>query len=1030
MPRIEIPASGGIREDIDDRVKQPGQWARLENADMTTSGRIRMRSAFAENVATPGGVSRIGEEWALVEDSSLVTRSQNAGYAQPATGTLIESGTVPAIPLAWRRAVPGVAGEYGDATAANVRFTWPDATTVVIPGEDTLAVFAYPADRTFGATVIRSVDVVAYSARTGQLVATWQGVLDVGSSSYENAWLQICSEADDSTRVVITAAVQRTAGVALWDIAHSTVDVATGTLGTPVLSATAVGLGSPRYALNRIDSAPPTLFYVIGSTVAVDTWNSATNLFVSGGSSGTPAPVVVSGCVGNAGDRIAVWASAGGSVYAIRSPSGGGFATTRTITTTVSAVRVAVAWVSGDVYLIGITDSGANAGALFYTVDMSTGTLIATSQRIRGGSVATAGARFRAAGASSTWVATIGVILGPSRVAVSSNATPDVGEFAIIGTTDTSARLEMQMLARGLFGEVKTVGSSVAGAVGCLPNLGASYAPAWACCPPQVEVITAGLQVSPRVVFGSTHRSSTSYDTPGRCAATLDGLTLFGGGKLAWWDGLHVLPSCVPDVPIAEADVIVSPATWTTGTYGWAVTLEWHDAAGQRYQSPPAVGTVTIAAGEVISLTAFSGNIQDNRGAQWVFWITEANGDIYYRLNTLVMGYADYTVNATSTSIRVGNGGSGPDTTQEILYAVAEPARLTPGCVGPVGAAGRRFWAASGARLYYSHVAEAGEGPQFSVAALYIDLPDVVTGVGELDEQAIVFTARSAYRIVGDGPARNGGGGQFFVQPISGVQGCDDYRSVLSSRIGLWYRSGQSLVLLQRGGGSPTDLGMQIQDTLAAYPYVVAGYEDRVQSRVFFALSGEPVGANADAIALGVVAVYQYDANVGWSLWKPGDGDSGPRAIGQLFGALAFGDWESGANLLGYAAADTELVSGVATAYTLTAQTGDLRPGGAAAPAQWSAVSLLTGQRSAGTATIETTIRCDTDSGSVTQAATSTSITADRQRARCAPQYASADALQVTWAVTATTAPADLLGATIEVDVQPGTTRVPSARSK
>lgn len=1029
MPRIEIPASGGIREDIDDRVKQPGQWARLENADMTTSGRIRMRAAFAETAATSGGVSRIGEEWALVEESSLVTRSQNAGYAQPATGTLIESGTVPAIPLAWRRAVPGVAGEYGDATAADVRFTWPDATAVVISGEDTLAVFAYPVDRTFGATVVRSVDVVAYSARTGQLVATWQGVLDVGSSSYENAWLQVCSEGDSSTRVVVTVAVQRTAGVALWDIAHNTVDVATGTVGTPGLSVTAVSLAAPRYALNRIDGAPPTLFYVQGTSIAVDTWDSNTGLFVNGGASGTLASEIVSGCVGNNGDRIAVWASAAGSVYAYRAPSGGGFGATRTISTTVNAQRVAVAWISGDIYLIGVTDSGANAGALFYSVDMSTGTVIATSQRIRGASIATAGARFRAAGASSTYLAAIGVILGPSRVAVSQNATPDVGEFAIVGTSDTSALLEMQMLGRGLFGEVKTVGSSSGGAIGCLPNLGASYAPAWACCPPQVESVTAGLQVSPRVVFGSTHRSDSSTDTIGRSAATLDGLTLLGGGKLAWWDGMHVLPSCVPDVPIAEAEVIVSPATWTVGTYSWAVTLEWYDAAGQRYQSPPAVGTITIAAGEIISLTAFSGNIPDNRGAQWVFWITEANGDIYYRL-TSVMGYADYTVNATSTSISVGNGGTGPDTTQEILYTVAEPARLTPGCVGPVGAAGRRFWAASGARLYYSHVAEAGEGPQFSVAALYIDLPDVVTGVGELDEQAIVFTARSAYRIVGDGPARNGGGGQFFVQPISGVQGCDDYRSVLSSRVGLWYRSGQSLVLLQRGGGSPADLGHQIQDTLAAYPYVAAAYEDRTESRVFFALSKEPVGANADALVAGVVAVYQYDANVGWALWKPGDGDSGPRAIGQLFGRIAFGDWESGVNLLSDAASTTDVVAGAAAAYTLTAQTGDLRPAGAAAPSQWSAVSLLTGQPSAGTATIATTIRCDTDSGSVTQAATSTNITADRQRARCAPQYASADALQVTWAVTATSAPADLLGATIDVEVQPGTTRVPSARSK
>lgn len=1017
MARIEIPASGGIRQDVDDRVKQPGQWARLENADMTTAGRIRQRAAFAENVATSGGVSRIGEEWAVVEDASIVTRSQNAGYTRPSTGTVVESGVLPAIPCAWRRAVPGVAGAFEDATAADIRYTWPDATTVDIPGEDTLAVFAYPVERTFGAVVVHSVDVVAYSCRTGQPVATWQGVLDVGSSSYENAWIQVCGEADDSTRVLITVAVQRTAGVAIWDIAHNTLDVATGTLGAATLSATVVSLGAPRYALNRIPGQPPTLFYIQGSNVQIDTWNSATNLFVTGPAGGTPAPVVVSGCVGNGGDRIAVWASAGGSVYAIRGPSGGGLATTRTVTTTFSTNRVAIAWISGDSYLVGASGTG---GLKFYVVDMVAGTVTATSQTILGGYIATAGARFRAAGASSTWLAAIGTVLGPADTAQGV-----FGEFSLIGTSDTSSRLDLQTLARGLFGEVE-----IGGNVGCLSNLGGSYTASFACCPTQVENLASGTQVSPRVVFGSAHRSDTSYSSINRSAATLDGLTLFGGGKLAWWDGTHVLPSCVPDVPIADADVVVLPSTWTPGVYGWAVTLEWYDVAGQRYQSPPAVGTITLAAGENIDITAYSGNVQENRGAQWVFWITEAAGDIYYRLESSVMGYADNTVNATSTSVRVGNGGSGPDTSREILYTLAEPPRLTPGAVGPVGAAGRRFWAASGARLYYSHVAEAGVGPQFAAGVLYIDMPDVVTGIGELDEQAIVFTARSAYRIVGDGPARNGGGGQFFVQPISGLNGCEDYRSVLSSRVGLWYRSGQSLVLLQRGGGSPADLGMQIQDTLTTYPHVVAAYEDKAQSRVFFALASEPVGADATALVVGVVAVYQYDANVGWSLWKPGDSDSGPRAIGQLFGRVAFGDWESGVDLLSDAPAATELAALSATAYTLTAATGDLRPGGAAAPSQWSAVSLLTGQPSAGTTTVATTLRCDTDAGSTTQATQSVSVTADRQRVRCAPQYADADALQVTWSVTATTAPADLLGATIDVEVQPGTTRVPSGRSR
>jgi hypothetical protein len=570
-------------------------------------------------------------------------------------------------------------------------------------------------------------------------------------------------------------------------------------------------------------------------------------------------------------------------------------------------------------------------------------------------------------------------------------STPTSGRIAVL----TGGNPPAELCSTG-FGLVE--GTGVGTTDRTFSHLGPAYRVGQALCYPLQRDVSEAPTVVP-VLLAEGVPDSTAVPEVCGSHATMGQVTLFAGG-MCRFDGRAIEPPIPAGLPSVTATGSGAGGTIAAGTYGIAIVYEWFDADGNRYQSAPAVRNVTTTgATSSIAWTV------DTLGASLVgsyrrtaaVYMTLSGGTTYYR--------QDISAPSSGTITTVPAG------TSEILYTIAEPPRIEPGNAQCVGVADSRWWAADGARVYYSHRAEGGSAAQFAIGALYLDCSERIHGIGELDEMPLLLGESRIYRVVGDGPDRTGGGGVYLVQPIAGALGMVPGTPVLSSTIGVWYETRRGLTLMPRGGGAP------VLQTPIDLTGLTGAVELPTEEQIVFT-----------GLVQGGLAVGYYDIRSGsWSRWTP------PywRTVGSWRSSLLAG---SGPYVFQQSSGSTDYrdasESNVLTAYTLVAATGDLRPAGTAAPVQWGTVSVLTGSGGAST-TLTTTVRSDTDAGSVVATAQPATITADRQKVRVQPQYAAADAISVTWTLTPVSGQcADWCGATIEATPQGGSTRAPSARSR
>lgn len=117
-----------------------------------------------------------------------------------------------------------------------------------------------------------------------------------------------------------------------------------------------------------------------------------------------------------------------------------------------------------------------------------------------------------------------------------------------------------------------------------------------------------------------------------------------------------------------------------------------------------------------------------------------------------------------------------------------------------------------------------------------------VTAVAGLDGVPIAFTAERIYRFPGLLPNDQGADGQLgpaIVIPSEG--GCDDWRSILETSHGLFYKARDGkLMLLPRGDGSPIWIGQAVRDVLASFPEIVAtAYSDEDHCALFCCVAAD-----------------------------------------------------------------------------------------------------------------------------------------------------------------------------------------------
>lgn len=980
---IEIPAAGSVRYDLDARTMQPGQWATLDNVDFAISGRFRLRQPMATTVNTAnvgaGPVDAISSgalPWARAGHTLLVSSSATGLALDELSGT--NNGLrVTQATTAYHAVPSGISG---------TDYEWCDGASNTIFGVEVCATASYRNG---------SFTVTVFDPISGNTLQTFPSISSGGSGdgTPQIAWYQT-----DSTELLLTV---RDGGF----IYGLVLDISTGNTTTPSLTSIFAGGQSIALCSATIGSDNYIVCAYRSSAVAIQViqWDTATDAWTATRyTQATTAPTyqtITLSCYQPASGQLGILLGyIDGSTSRIRDVTFTASAGTLSGSSLVGSIALATANPYGIAAAYGDVLAGDTTGVVWWSFAGIAEPTVTAYTFTRG--TYTTSSRWSSIGAIASQPCTLRTARSPSAsyyyspciaVALWDGDTPTSGRIAVF------AGIDSELCSTG-FGLVEGNGVGIVDRTHS--HLGPAYEVSKALCYPLQRDVAEAPAVVPVLLAEGVPDSQFPPESVGS-HATMGQVTLFAGG-MCRFDGRKIAPPIPAGIPSITAEYDTVGGTIPAGTYGIAIVYEWYDADGYRYQSAPAVRTVTTTGATSSIDWTVDALGRSTTGAY------ERTVAVYMTLDAGTTYYRQDVASATSGTITFV-----PVGTTEILYTIAEPPHIEPGSAQCVAVADSRWWAADGTRVYYSHRAEGGNAAQFAAGALYLDAPERIHGIGELDEQPLLLGESRIYRVVGDGPDRTGGGGVYLVQPISGALGMIPGTPVLSSTVGVWYETRRGLTLLARGGGAP------VLQTAIEMSALTGAVEMPNEEMVVFAGSVN-----------GTLAAACYDIRTGaWSRWTP------PywRTVGSWRSSLLAGSegyvYQQSSGSTDYRDA-SGLSPGNLFAYTLIAETGDLRPAGTAAPVQWGTVSALTG--SVGTsATLSTTIRVDSDAGTVTATAQTASVTADRQKVRVQPQYASADAISVRWEITPVSGQAaDWCGASIEATPQGGSTRVPSARSR
>lgn len=322
-------------------------------------------------------------------------------------------------------------------------------------------------------------------------------------------------------------------------------------------------------------------------------------------------------------------------------------------------------------------------------------------------------------------------------------------------------------------------------------------------------------------------------------AVEVNGTLYLSGGMLMAYDG-DVQDLGFPVAPTINS-LVASNSTGTltsSSTYQYVTTLEWHDAAGNRWQSVPSDPvSVTLGATDDTVVVHYArprlnhlkGNTGASRYVATHIWRTLANGTQFQRV-TDDTGLLELAGSSTASENTLTD--TTPDSTlrsNEIIYTQGQRGGLSGILEHSPGPPCRYIWTGrdrvivggleNRSEVRWSKRFYPGEPLNFSNTDGFKQLvPGTVTAVAELDGVWIVFTEREIYAVTGDGPDDNGAGASFSPpQRIPSDVGCINWRSVVPVPHGLLFQASKDRIyLLPRGAAAPVWIGQPVKGTLAA----------------------------------------------------------------------------------------------------------------------------------------------------------------------------------------------------------------------
>ncbi len=366
------------------------------------------------------------------------------------------------------------------------------------------------------------------------------------------------------------------------------------------------------------------------------------------------------------------------------------------------------------------------------------------------------------------------------------------------------------------------------------------------------------------------------YTGPVTAAATVDGAAVISGGYCSYYDGLDCVEVGFPVPPlIVEHDSVNDGSgTGPTGTdhYGLAC-FYYFDHAGLLHRSMPSpaehLSGHTSGHGIEYRAMSYPGTHRFN-GVNSVFFHSSSSDTSFRRVQPpayFAANNGDVALTARYLDIEDDPG--------EFLYIQGgvELENVSPEGAAIVANAIDRIWLGKHwrrERVSFSKPYAPGSATERATAVEFHDdltklLPsgEEPTGIVELSDRVIIFTANSIYWLAGDGPDNGGRGSDYPpLTLITSETGCIEPRSVVRmGNSGVAFQGARGIYMLT-SGDSVEFIGYPVVDQLASTPTIVAASLNAKTSEVYF------------ACAEGQILVFNYLVNA-WSRWIPLNWDSG-----------------------------------------------------------------------------------------------------------------------------------------------------------
>lgn len=355
--------------------------------------------------------------------------------------------------------------------------------------------------------------------------------------------------------------------------------------------------------------------------------------------------------------------------------------------------------------------------------------------------------------------------------------------------------------------------------------------------------------------------------------------TYLPAGVLAAYDGAAALPYGFPyPAPVDEALTVptTTGGALAAGNYIYNTVPERRSAAGVFHRGPTGLPqTITVGGSGAGKVTLAVVPVHLAVGAeseQIAVYRTVVNGTIPQRLtfeptaNVIAntsSSFAPFTMIDVQGDSAIGSTGAGfrALATRPAIYTQGGDLDDTqpPACLTGTFYQ-NRLWLVGGDGYTVWISKDRTTDPEFAPGFhpdLTLLFEDQLTALASLDSQLIAFAHDRIWIVYGTGPAPNGQGGTYDVEPLPSDIGCINPRSVVVAPNGIMFQSARGIYLLTRKlelqwAGAP------VSDQLALYPTMTSAVLVASRNEVRFTVTG-PQGDEGSGASEALVYNYVED---------------------------------------------------------------------------------------------------------------------------------------------------------------------------